>query len=131
MIKRLIVASGILNLLFGLFHIQLGRAIHRLPQLDPGSRALMEMLNAGGTLFIFLFAWVSFFNGGDLINTRLGKSVLVCCLLTYWTRAAGEFVFATHVQPVILVLCLLMGALYIPLILASRQQGAVDARSAA
>ncbi len=73
MTKRLVVAGGILNLLFGLFHIQLGMAIHRLPQLDPEYRALMEMLNVGGTLIMFLFAWVALFRESSRIHGELLK----------------------------------------------------------
>jgi hypothetical protein len=131
MIKRLIVASGIANLLFGLFHILLGVQIHVLPQLAPGYRALMEMENVGGTLLIFFFAWASLFNGNELINTRLGRSVMISCLLLYWTRAAGEFVFAPKVHPLILVVCLLMGGVYVPLILASRRGSALNSMSLA
>ena len=61
MTKVLLVIGGILNSLFFLLHLVLSYQIHNLTQLAAGYRGLLQALNVGGVLFIFFFAFVSFF----------------------------------------------------------------------
>ncbi len=115
MSKALLAAGGILNLIFGLFHILLGYRIAQWQQLPPGARSLMLALNVGGTLFIFFFAYASFFQREDVLGTRLGRSVLAVASLLYLSRAAEEFILFSF-SPAIFFPCLLVGLLYAVLV---------------
>jgi len=111
MTKRLLIAGGILNALFFLFHVWLGYQIHQLAQVAPPYRALMEALNVGGVLFIFFFAYASLFHGKDLMETGLGRVVLALVAVLYLSRAAGEL-FLFNFTAVIFASCLVVGAIY-------------------
>lgn len=114
MARKLLTAGGVLNLVFGLFHIYLGYEIQHL-DLAPGYRGLMQALNVGGTLFIFFFAWASLFHQRDLLECRLGRSVLVLTAALYLTRAAEEFILFRF-TPGIFAACLLVGGIYAALL---------------
>jgi len=107
----LAVTGGILNLLFGIFHMLLGRSIHMSNAFAPDTRGLLMAFNIAGTLTIFYFAVVSLFQIRDLLTTKLGKSTLALISLYYLLRAAEEF-FLFHFQPAIFVPCVLVGGIY-------------------
>lgn len=115
MSKALLTCGGILNVLFGLFHIFLGYQIAHWQQLPSGGRSMMQALNASGALFIFFFAYASFFLREDLLGTRLGRGVLAVAALLYLSRAAEEFILFSF-SPTIFFPCLLVGLLYATLV---------------
>ena len=121
MSKILLVAGGVLNALFFLFHLLLGYQIHHLGQLAPQYRALMEALNVGGVLFIFFFAYVSFFHGKELLETRLGQVVVLLVAALYLSRAAEEF-FLFRFTAAIFGSCALVAAIYIALFVIAVKQ---------
>jgi len=121
MAKRLLIIGGVLNTIFFLFHIQLGYQIHHLTQVSSSHRALMEALNGAGVLFIFFFAYVSFFHAEELIETGLGRIVLALVAVLYLSRAAEEF-FLFAFTPLVFGSCLLVGALYVALFTLALQQ---------
>jgi hypothetical protein len=114
MAKPLLIAGGILNTVFFLFHLFLGYQIHHLVQLTTPYRTLMEALNVGGVLFIFFFAYASFFHGKELLTTGLGRVVLLLVAALYISRAGEEFVLFKF-TPVIFGSCLLVGIIYVTL----------------
>ena len=61
MFKRLMIAGGILNALFFLFHVFVGYRIQHLSQLAANYRALLESFNVAGALFILLLLTLRFF----------------------------------------------------------------------
>jgi hypothetical protein len=71
----------------------------------------MEVLNVSGVLFIFFFAYASFFHGKELLQTGLGRVVLSLILALYLSRAAEEF-FLFKFTPAIFGSCVLVGAIY-------------------
>ena len=81
--RGLLLVGGVLNTLLALFPVFLSRQIHLLAGLNPGQQALMEMLNAGGTLMIVFFAAASFACASDLLGTRLGEVALGFVSLLY------------------------------------------------
>lgn len=117
--KALILAGGGLNALFAVLHVWLGWQIHLISNLPPGYKALLEMLNVGGTIFIAFFAYASFFCLRDLLDTALGKAVLFVVFLLYTTRAIEEVIIAPRFSPLIFVLCLIVGAIYLVALLRS------------
>ncbi len=115
MLRFLLLVGGVVNLLFGLFHLWLGNQI-RLSSLPEGVRGLMLAFDLGGTLFIFFFAYASFFRRRDLESTRLGQATLALCALTYWVRAVEELVLFSF-TPAVFFSCFLAGAIYVAALL--------------
>jgi hypothetical protein len=115
MTKALLVMGGILNTIFFLFHVLLGCQIHRLTDVSLKYRGLMEALNVTGVLFLFFFAYVSFFCGAELLGTRLGRTVLALVSALYLSRALEEFILFNS-NLTIFVACALLGAVYVVLL---------------
>jgi hypothetical protein len=115
--QTLLVIGGGLNVLFGLLHIWLGWEFHHATHLSPDDRALMEMLNVGAILFVFFFAYASFFYRKELLSTALGKAVLALILLMYLSRAAEEVILSPVFSAVIFAVCLLVAGVYLAAIL--------------
>lgn len=115
--RTLLTIGGGLNVLFGLLHLWLGWGFHQATHLPPNDHALMEMLNVGAILFVFFFAYVSFFCGKELLTTALGKAVLVLILLMYVSRAIEEIILSPTFSIVIFATCLLVAGVYLAAIL--------------
>lgn len=103
--------GGIANGLFFLFHLFLGWKLHQL-QVAPALRALLEMLNGGGALFILFLAYASLARTEEVLASRLGSAVLVLGAALYLLRAAAEFVVAPQASPAIALTCIVTGLLY-------------------
>lgn len=114
MSKALLIAGGILNAVFFVFHIILGYQIHQLTNLPAPYRALMEALNLGGVLFLFFFSYASFFQGKELLQTGLGRAILALAAVLHLSRAAEEF-FLFRFTVTVFVSCVLVGAIYVAL----------------
>jgi len=130
MSKALLVAGGVLNAFFFLFHLLLGYQIHHLTPVAPPYRALMEALNTGGALFILFFAYVSLFHGKELLQTGVGRVVLLLVSALYLSRAAEEF-FLFKFTPLTFGSCLLVGAIYVALFVIAISMSRAPANSAA
>lgn len=115
--RPLLMLGGVFNTALTLFHVFLGWQIHLLQGVSPGHRALMEMLNTGGTLMIAFFAVASFACVEDVLTTRLGKLFLGLVFAVYFSRAVEEVVIATRFSAVILGVCLLIAAVYLVLLI--------------
>ena len=113
----LLVIGGGLNVLFGLLHIWLGWEFHHATRLSPDDRALMEMLNVGAILFVFFFAYASFFCRREMLTTGLGKAVLALILLMYLSRAIEEVILSPTFSAIIFATCLLVAGVYLAAIL--------------
>jgi hypothetical protein len=121
MSKRLLFIGGVLNSAFFLLHIILGYQIPHLVQLAAPYRELMEALNVSGVLFIFFFAFASFVHGKELLETDLGRTVLVLVSVLYLSRAAEEC-FLFPFNPGILGACVFVGAIYVVLLVIAFQE---------
>ena len=121
--KILTLIGGAANAVFFLFHLWLGWQIHKWPNLSPGLLALLEMLNGGGALFILLFAVASLACPADCLTTRLGRTMLVFVTALYCLRALAEIFVSPVFQPIIFIVCLATGLLYLAIfILACRSR---------
>jgi len=123
--RVLLTIGGVLNSLFFLLHLLLGYQIHNLTQVAAPLRGLMQALNVGGVLFILFFAVASFFCQADLLQTRLGRLVLLLITVLYLSRAAEEFILFKF-SPLIFVTCTLTGFIYLALL--SFPESKLDAR---
>jgi len=115
--RILLLIGGLLNALFVVFHIRLGWQIHLIQTIPPGSKALMEMLNAAGIIFIAFIAYASLFCVRDVLGGVLGKVVLFTAFLLYISRAIEEIIISTRFSTLEFSVCLVMGVIYlIPLL---------------
>jgi len=112
--KVLVIIGGILNTLFGLFHIWLARAIHLSSGFSPETQGLLQAFNVFVTIVMFYFAYISFFQQRDLLSTKLGKSTLALVALAYLSRGVEEF-FWFKFSWMIFIPCVLVGAIYVVL----------------
>ncbi len=79
---------------------------------------LMQMLAIGGALMISFLSWTSLFYPGELVQTRIGSSVLVLIILVYGSRIVEEFVLPSRVSIHIIGVCLLIALVYIYIFIA-------------
>jgi hypothetical protein len=117
MSRILLIIGGVLNLLLAAFHIFLGYKIYQIRDIAAGYRALMIMLNAGGTLFIVLFTVASLAFIQDMLTTRLGKLVTLFVALLYASRAIEEIIVSPKFSAFIFGICVLISAIYLALLL--------------
>lgn len=117
--KVLLVLTGVLNLLFGVFHVFLGYQIHSWIALSDHARGIMQACNIGCTLLVFFLAYVCLVRGKELMSTGLGGAVLGLGTLIYLSRGAEEFVLFEG-NLAILGSCLAAGLLHLGLMLGVR-----------
>jgi hypothetical protein len=123
MLKVLLILTGILNLLFGVFPAFLGYQLHGLIDLSEPVRRLAEALNVGCTLTIFFLAYACLVRGKEVMATGLGATVLGLGALIYLSRAAEEFIWFDG-NITILGACLAAGLLHAFLMLTVRMKRA-------
>jgi len=114
--KTLLISGGILNTLFGLFHVLMARGIQVSEILSPEARSLLHAFNAFGIIVIFYFAYISFFHDRELLSTRLGRTMLVLVALVFLSRAIEEFILFKFSIAIFLP-CVLVGGVYVALFL--------------
>lgn len=117
--RPLLVVGGVLNVVMAVFHVWLGVQIHTMPGVEPGHRALMEMLNAGGTLMITFFAVASLGFAQDVLTIGLGRLFLGLVAALYLSRAVEEIVISPRFSPVILAVCLVIAGVYLLLLVST------------
>lgn len=118
MSRVLLTVGGIINIVFGLFHVFLSQQIQTVPALQP-NRGLLQALNVGGTLMILFLAYASLFQRREMLSTGLGRATQILAILLYWTRAAEELVLFSF-TPAIFVSCLVAGGIYAAVLLLGR-----------
>jgi hypothetical protein len=119
--RILLRVGGVVNTFFVIFHVWLGYLIHTSPGIAVGDRPLMEMLNAGGVLFILMFAISSLCYVQEMLGTKLGRLVLLFVFLLYGSRAAEEIIISPRFSPVIFIVCVLLAGLYLVLYFKTRK----------
>ena len=125
MSRTLIIIGGVLNVILALFHIFLGYQIYLIQDTAENYRALMIMLNAGGTLFIVLFSVASLAFIKDMLTTQLGKLVILFVVLLYASRAIEEIIISPHFSLLIFTICLLIAAIYFSLLFIRKKNNPV------
>ncbi len=93
---KLVFVSGVLNLMFAVFHMMFWRLFKwkdELGRISADNRSIMQVLNL---VLIFVFiaaAYIAFFHGPELIQTQLGKTLLISGALFWLLRAIYQPVF--------------------------------------
>ncbi|MBN1609539.1 MAG: hypothetical protein JW940_23105 [Polyangiaceae bacterium] len=91
-----VVAGGLISTFFGLFHLAFWRVFDwsvALAPLAPLDRAVMQVLNVHVAYTILFVGYLSLFHSGELVGTRLGRT-LSFFVAGFWVlRAVNEVVF--------------------------------------
>lgn len=92
----MILIGGFYNLGFAIFHLMLWRLFRwkrDLSSLPFINRSVMQILNLCLTFVFLLMAYISFFNTSELIQTNLGKALLVGFSLFWFLRMIEQIIF--------------------------------------
>ena len=96
MSKALLIAGGILNALFAVFHLalpSLAQWQNTLSTISTDSQAVMYTLNLAVALVLLVFGYVSLFHRRDLLTTNLGKALAISIALFWLVRAVAEILY--------------------------------------
>ena len=113
--ETLIIAGGIYTVALIIFHALLWRIINwpeTLMPLNYVNKATIQVLNISITFIFFIFAYISFAHTQELLNTDLGRTLLVLISSLWLFRAAQQVVFykLKHKASVALAFYFLLGA---------------------
>jgi len=92
----MILIGGFYNLGFAIFHLlfwRLFRWKRDLSSLTFINRSVTQILNLCLTFVFLLMAYISFFNTSELIQTNLGKALLVGFSLFWFLRMIEQIIF--------------------------------------
>ncbi len=92
----MILIGGFYNLGFAIFHLMFWRLFRwkrDLSSLTFINRSVMQILNLCLTFVFVLMAYISFFNTSELIQTNLGKALLVGFSLFWFLRMIEQIIF--------------------------------------
>jgi len=92
----MILLGGFYNLGFAIFHLMFWRLFRwkrDLSSLPFINRSVMQILNLCLTFVFLLMAYISFFNTSELIQTNLGKALLVGFSLFWFLRMIEQIIF--------------------------------------
>jgi len=94
--ETIIFVGGVYNLGFAVFHLMFWRLFRwkkDMASLTFTNRSIMQILNLC-LIFIFLvMAYVSFFHSPELIQTSLGKTILILFSLFWFLRTIEQVIF--------------------------------------
>ena len=110
----MIFFGGVFNLGFAIFHLMFWRLFRwreDLASLTYINRSVMQILNLCVTFVFLVMAYVSFFHRPELVQTSLGKTILVAFSLFWFLRMVEQVVFfgVRKKMSVILTLVFLLG----------------------
>lgn len=113
--KTLLFIGGVFHITFALFHLGFWKLFNwkeQLGRLDFINRNVMQILNLCLTFVFFVFAWISFAHPGELLETKLGHTLLAAISLFWILRATEQVVFfgLRHPQSVGLFIAFVFGA---------------------
>ena len=113
--ETLIIVGGIYTVALIIFHALLWRIFNwpeTLMPLNYVNKATIQVLNISITFIFFIFAYISFAHTQELLNTDLGRTLLVLISSLWLFRAAQQVVFykLKHKASVALAFYFLLGA---------------------
>jgi len=113
--ETLIFAGGAYTVALIIFHMLFWRIFkwpETLASLNFVNKATMQVLNISITFIFFIFAYISFAHTQELLNTKLGNSLLVLISGLWLFRAVQQVVFykLKHKASVGLTIFFLLGA---------------------
>ncbi len=117
--KILLLIGGIINLLFSLLHLTLGKALNwseTLSCLTLDNRATIYTLNIHLAFTCLVFAYLSLFHRKDMLTTGIGRAITAAIGLFYILRAASQVIYnglSAPGTPFGLILFLSVSLLYV------------------
>lgn len=114
--KKLILAGGIYNLFFALYHCGFWKMFNwsaELEKLDFNNKWVMQVLNIQ-TIYYFIFtAVICFVFKNELLTTKVGKWFLIGTAGFWFIRAMEQFVYweMGAASTIIMVLFFLLGSI--------------------
>ena len=96
-----LVAGGVFNLAFVVFHLLFWRLFHwkeDLASLTPINRAVMQVLNLCLTVMFCVMAYVSLFHRQEMLVTHLGRTLLIAFALFWFLRMLQQIIFFAHTK---------------------------------
>jgi hypothetical protein len=114
--EMLVIGGGVHMIILVVFHVLFWRIFNwpeTLIPLNRVNRSTIQVLNLS-IIFIFgLFAYVSLVHTSELLNTKLGESILVLLSMLWLFRAIQQLIFydRTHMASIGLTVFFLIGAL--------------------
>jgi hypothetical protein len=114
--KALIIAGGIYNLGFAVFHLTFWKIFRWKQDLALISRlnsGIFQIINLCLTLVFFFFSYISFFQINDLLHTSLGNATVIFISLFWLLRMVEQIVFFRFKRraSIIFTLIFLLGCL--------------------
>jgi len=94
--KTLVIIGGINLIFWGLFHLTFWNALdwqNELVKLTEMNSNVMQMLNIALVVLLSAFGFVMLFYRGEILNSALGKALLIIFALFWLARLIGEFAF--------------------------------------
>ena len=94
--RAMLVAAGIFHLAFAVFHLAFWKVLRwreELARLGFINRAVMQILNLRLTYLFFVFAALMLALPEEMLDTRLGVSLLAATSLGWAMRAVEQVVF--------------------------------------
>ena len=94
--KILLLIGGIINLVFSLLHLTLGKALNwseTLSCLSLDNRATIYTLNIHLAFTCLVFAYLSLIHRKDILNTGIGRAVTAAIGLFYVLRAVNQVIY--------------------------------------
>jgi len=94
--ETLIQVGGLYNITLVVFHVLFWRIFdwkNDLQSLTILNRAIIQVLNISLTIAFVVFAYISFVHTEELLNTKLGFSIVILMSLFWFARALQQIVF--------------------------------------
>ncbi len=116
--RILLIVGGIINALFALLHITLGKAMNwneTLACLTPDNRATVYLLNTHLAYTCLVFAFLSIVFRKELTTTRIGRATTAAIGLFHILRAVTQVIYtgvSVTDAPFGVILFLLVSLLY-------------------
>jgi hypothetical protein len=113
--KILVTIGGIAYLLFGIFNATFFKFFRNSPdfaQIKPFLAKIIQMLNVGVVTFFVMLGIVMLMFRNEILNSKLGKALLIGSSAFFFIRGAAEFFFPKCVIPLVFTM-ILCGAIYL------------------
>lgn len=113
--KKLILAGGIYNILFALFHCGFWKMFNwntELQKLDFNNKWVMQILNIQTIYYLIFTTVICFVFNKELLTTKVGKWFLIGTAGFWFVRAMEQFVYWEMgvASTIIMVLFFLLGS---------------------
>lgn len=94
--STLIIIGGGLSFLFTIFHLAFWKLFNwdvELNNLSTVNSNIMQMLNIGSAVILFSLGFLLLFKRKEIMDSKLGKYILIIIAGFYFARLVMEFVF--------------------------------------